>query len=257
MRSSHKVKKNETMLEKFKLKHLDLISEENIDYAKFMIALFGYKNSRWNKVKAFVSCYRKTYDLIEKIKQIDPKKVGLNKDCPIKFYENIDSISFSAMMQVQMLSNNSEDKKIGELISELIAVTCYERNHNKDFDIESLSFKHFQNRILESPAFDMIGLYNHLDKQLKDSANMWERLFFEVEVIDQDYMEAGGSALDKFNVINTIKMICNDFNLTYKEAWQMPYGVTQTNSLAKATSTFVQEKMSKIKERKMRIQRGQ
>ena len=243
------------MLTKFKLKHLDLITEKQIDYAKFMVELYGYKNTRFNKVKAFVRCFNKTKVLIDQIKNIDTKKVLLNPDCSIKPPNNIDSISFKAMMQIQMLCSNAGKEKVGELISELIAIVCFENNCYGEFDCDSFRYKNFKNRILNKPAFDMIGLYNCIDKQLQESTKKWNKLFLAVEVEDPDYLNAGGDRMGKFNVNNTIKAICTDYNVSYHKAWFMSYGVTQANSLGKATAAHVQHLMSKIKEQRMKNQR--
>jgi len=242
------------MIKKIKLKHLDLLMQEKIDYAFFMKE-FGYKNRFFKRKSYFKKAAQETYDFIELVKGIEPKRIGLNPDCDIKYPENIDSISFEAMMTVISYMNSSENRSIAESMGMVIAIICYSENCKGDFNMSGFRFKSFKARVLGSLAFDMIGLFNHLDKKLVESSEFWEKRFLEVEVSDEDYTNAGGGRMNSFNVVNTIKGICKDFNYTEKEAWKVPYALTQTNSLAKATQAHVQDIMRKIKEDRMKSKR--
>ena len=102
----------------------------------------------------------------------------------------------------------------------------------------------------------MFGLYNWIVRNLTTSAEDWNKRFFSVEVSDQDYETAGGHRMAQFNVITTIKSICEDFNLPFKEAWQLSYNLIQTNSYAKATQNHIQDQMRILKEGKMNAKRG-
>lgn len=248
------------MINELKLKHLDLLEEDKINYANFMRDLDGFKKPffKWGRRKRFIKSFHKVYNFIEGIKTINPTKVLLNKECKILFPDNIDNIPFIGMMSLQTLSNNTRGKKMSELIADTIAIVCFkEEFKNIDFDIDSKEYIDLKTNILNQPFLEMLGLYNHINKMIDASKTKWEGLFQSVSIFDEDYNMAGGYKMNNFNVILTINSICNDFGLTYKEAWQMPYGVTQTNSLAKATKAHIQMELSKIKEAKMRAQRKQ
>lgn len=243
------------MKNKFKLRHLDMLLDGKIDYAIFMVELNGYKNTWWNKRFLFMKSYMETYRFIEHIKQIDPKAIELNRECEILVPYDLDEISFSAMMELHALKNTDEDLSVAQLMSQLIAISCFSENNAEDFDIDSIAFQQFKQRIQQANALDMIGISNWVDAQLTESSKKWQQLFMDVEVEDKDYQQAGGQMMDKFNIVNTIKALCVDFNIKYAEAWQMSYSLTQINSLSKATSGYVQNQMSIIKEARMKANR--
>ena len=245
------------MLKKFKLKHLSLLMEEQIDYAGLMVELDDYKNPVWKRRKAFTKSFKRVYQFIEEVKGIDPKKVMMNIECPIRAPFNIDGISFAAMMEIHSTMSNPGKRSTLDLMGDIVAIACYQSCYKNDFDSDCGWFKRFRKIINDSPALDIMGLYNHIDAQIVESQKLWEQLFFEVNVEDNDYIEAGGARMSQFNVINTIKNTCTDFNVSYKGAWQMPYGVIQTNSLSKASASYVQHRMTEIKEARMKWQRKQ
>ncbi len=124
-----------------------------------------------------------------------------------------------------------------------------------DYDRESQEFQEFREKVLDSNLVDMLGLFNWVNSVVEESQARWAEAFFKVEVADPDYVQAGGDRMNQFNIINTIKNTCVDFNIPYKEALQMPYGMTQVNSLAKATQGHIQHLMTKSIERRMKMQR--
>jgi hypothetical protein len=243
------------MIDNFKLRHLDMLLEGNIDYATMMVELNGYTNTWWNKRYLFMKSYKQTYQLIEYIKSLDPKLIELNRDCKIAIPDSIDDISFSAMMELHALKNSQSEMTVSELIAHSIAITCFTANATEDFDIDSIAFKQFKTRVEQASAIDMLGISNWIDVEVTKSAQYWQQLFLDVNVEDKDYQQAGGQQMDKFNIINTIKAICVDFNVEYKQAWQMSYSITQINSLSKATSGYIQNQMSIIKEARMKANR--
>ena len=243
------------MIEKLKLEHLDLLSGDKIDYANLMIELNGYKNTWFNKKFIFLKSFKKTYSFIESIKNVDPTKVLPNPDCGIKRPNDIDEITFSAMMSLRMLFGSDKDMKVSELMNQVISITCFSANNEEEFDVDSIAFKQFKDRLDRSNAFDMMGIYNWIKLELEKSDKAWRKRFFEVEVDDKDYQQAGGERMGVFNIVNTIRNSCTDFNVTYQEAWQLPYALIQTNSLSKATSAHIQHLMSKIKETRMKSKR--
>ena len=241
------------MIKNFKLKHIDALMSENVNYA-YLMTEFGYRKTFFRKRHNFKRAFSETYNFIESIKDFDPKNIELNPECDIKYPENIDSISFKAMMTVVSYMNNSDDL-LSESMAMVIAIVCFSENCGGDFEQSGYRFDSFKKKVLNARAFDMIGLFNLLDKKLIESAEFWERRFLEVDVSDEDYLNAGGSMMNGFNVVNTIKNICSDFNYTEERAWQVPYALTQTNSLSKATQSFIQDRMRKIKEDRMKAQR--
>jgi hypothetical protein len=244
------------MVEKLRLKHLDTILGEQQDHASIMMDVLGYKNRWFNRKRVFVKYMRDCLEIVAQAQQIDPTKIEYSEECDIKKPKSIDSISYRAMLEIQSLTGNSSDKSMGEAITMIIATACYGANHKGDYDSESLLFKSFIHKVKNSPLLEMFGLYNWISDQVKESQDRWDRLFLEVYIEDEDYQLAGGNRMSQFNVINTIKSICQDFNVDYDAAWQMPYAVVQANSLSGATSGYIQTQMSRIKEEKMKRQRA-
>lgn len=244
------------IINEFKLRHIDLVISKPIQYMKLLEDMFNYKHTWFNRIFRYKKAFEKIYKYVKYFQQLSPKDLDYMEGSRIKKPSSIDNITFIAMMEINMLFSNegNSERPIGELMAEVISIVCYSANVNQNFDIDSYSFKKFKKHVENQPAYQMIGLYNWIDKEIRESGKLWTELFFDVEVIDKDYMAAGGDSMKAFNVINSIRSICEDFNVTYKEAWQMTYSVTQTSSLSRATSAFIQDKMSKIKEARMKAQ---
>lgn len=238
---------------KVKLLHLDKMLEKDVDYAELMVDLLGYKNTRYGKKYLFVKKYREVLAITEEIRTLKPNDCVYPDDSQIMKPGNVDHISFRAMMTVMQLDSSSLSQ--GEYIASVIATVCYSSCHEGDFDTNTNRYKRFKRRVQLSPIRDMIGLYVIVQKELKDSEDMWTRRFASVKVEDPDYDTAAGNRMAQFNVINTIKAICSDFNVTENRAWQMAYAFTQTNSYSKATEAHIQDEMRKLKEAKMRASR--
>jgi hypothetical protein len=240
----------------YKLRFLDQICEEKVDFNKIMKEVYTYNRWKFWKIFDFIRFFRKMQAQIEEIKQIDPKKARVNEESLIKKPQNVDNITFIAMMELQtLLGKDNSEEKIGQLMTEIISIVCFSSNNEQDFDIDSIEFKNFREKILDENLFDMLGLYNWIDSSLEQSELNWKKLFFEVEFPDKDYSSAGGEGMNQFNVINTIKSICTDFNLKFNEALQFDYGLTQINSLSKAKQAHIQHLMTKIAEDRMKRQR--
>jgi hypothetical protein len=75
-----------------------------------------------------------------------------------------------------------------------------------------------------------------------------------VQVIDNDLESVGGD-LSQFNVINTVKSNCEDFNVSEKEAWGLSYNLTMTNNYSKAYSNYLQEQIRIKQEAKIEARR--
>ena len=241
------------MIDKLKIKHLNEFRNETINYAMLMVDLDDYTpGRRLGKNKRFATSFQKVYAFIEEIKVLEPKDVEYTASCSILKPNSIDDITFSAMMELQQLIGNPGDRSMPDLMIETISIACYSENNAHDFDVDTNSYKQFKNLVANSNAMHMLGLYNWIDEQITNTTKEWQQRFFSVEVTDKDYEQAGGDRMNQFNVITTIKNTCTDFNVPYKEAWQLSYGLIQTNSYAKATSAHIQSQMTDIKEAKMK-----
>lgn len=224
-----------------KVKHLsELFSGNDIS----IMGLMGIKNNLYNRLRYQKELRILSYD-IHNILNKNAEDIKYDKDCGIKIPSNIDNISFENMMS--LLSFKKEGKDLIEVICAKIALACHEENN--------VSENTMKRRVLELPFVSAMGIINWINESIRKSQEDWEKRFLSVYVVDKDYDAAGGHAMNQFNVINTIKNTCNDFNVTYKEAWKMPYSVVQTNSYAKATASYVQHKMEQIKKQKMEQQR--
>lgn len=241
-----------------RLKDLENISSKNPNYSIIMKEILNYKNTFFFKKRNFKKNFLKAHSLIFEARNIDISKISLSDNIDIKIPKHIGNISFMAMMELQILMKNYEKEiDFGKYIAKIICIACYSENYKGDYSSNNYKFKSFYNHILNSPIWDMIGIYNWIDKNLRELEIEWNKRFLSVQVEDKDYEQAGGSRMNQFNVINTIKSICKDFNLTYEKAWQVSYALTQTNSYAKATANHIQDQMRQIKEAKMKKHRNQ
>lgn len=240
------------MLNKLKLKHLDKLTGPRIDYVGLLVDIEGYKNTWFNRKFVLTKQFTKLFNDMKEVKQIEPKDIVWKEDCEIKKPDNVDNISFAAMMTLQAYLGGTDEMSTGDMMAEIISITCFSENNEEDFDSESIAYKDFKSLVKESNAVSMIGLYNWLDKAIIESGKYWQKRFFEVEVDDKDYEQAGGQRMGEFNIVNSIKAICNDFGYNEKQAWQVPFILVQQNSLGKATQGHIQHVMSKIKEDRMK-----
>lgn len=246
--------KGKQIIPSIKLKHLGLISSEQVDFKPILFD--NYRYNKWKFWKIF-ELIRFTKDLtlrVNEVRQMDFSKAEEVEGCPIEKPKSIDIIPFASMIELNQFIENADTDKDGieTLIANVIAMACFSANVSTDFDTESTEYQKFLNAVLNSDLVQMMGLYQWITEALNKSSEYWTERFKDVEVIDKDYMQAGGDRMNQFNVINTIKSTATDFNISYKEALQMSYGMTQANSLSKATASFVQHNMEKIIEARMK-----
>jgi len=238
-------------LSNLKLKRLENLLSENIDYPK-LIKELGFKKGlfdfRGRKMKEKFLIFAK------QIQAINIHEVRVNPECKIDI-PDFDDISFIAMLELQAL--DKDNISVIDCIASFISILCFKTYSKRPFDIDSIAYKSFKKIVLNQPALDMIGLYNALDKELKDYMEHWDKLFEKQYIYDPDWIEAGGEKMGVFNTLTTIKSVCKDFNIPYPEAWQLGYGIVQTNALSKATQDKIQHTMMNIKEKKMRAKRGE
>ena len=238
-----------------KLKFLTLLSKENVDYKVILQERLGFTKARWYHTLYFISSFKKLSKEVEVLRNLDPKKVEESEDCRIKRPDSIETISYCAMVELQILFQNPGNKEIGELITESISICCFECHTKKNFDSDSEDYKAFRKLIEEEDLVHMLGLYNWIDKQITASTEKWNKLFQNVRVYDQDWDNAGGSMMDKFSVLTTVKKTCEAFNVDYYSALKLPFGLVQANSLSDATRYFIQDRMRVAIESRMKAKR--
>ncbi len=240
-----------------KLKHLHLMSTADPNYKEIMTEVVGYKNNWFTRKWKFISQFKIAFLLTQEIRNINPNDLEWQeKTCPIKKPTNVDFISFQAMMELQALfGEGSNEDNMLEVITQSIAIVCFQENYEGDYDSNGQKFQDFKKQILNHSFVEMFGLYNWIVKDTQSSIDTWNQRFFSVEITDEDWHQAGGSRMGQFNVLNTIKAICTDFNIGYREAWQLSYNMVQTNSYSKATQNHIQDNMRRLKEAKMKTSR--
>ena len=246
------------MREKFKLKHLNILTEEDEskrDLSILMVDILDYKNSIFGKVKWFVKNFVKIKSIVEEVNAIDYTTIELNEDSSIKRPGSINDISYLAMLDLQRIISQDSYGDISEHIAKVISIATHDENRfTKYYDNSKLSNNSFQNMLLEQPMFDMIAIYNWILKEIEKTSKEWEELFMSVQVIDNDLESVGGD-LSQFNVINTVKSNCEDFNVSEKEAWGLSYNLTMTNNYSKAYSNYLQEQIRIKQEAKIEARR--
>jgi len=246
------------MREKFKLKHLNILTEEDEskrDLSILMVDILDYKNSIFGKVKWFVKNFVKIKSIVEEVNAIDYTTIELNEDSSIKRPGSINDISYLAMLDLQRIISQDSYGDISEHIAKVISIATHDENRfTKYYDNSKLSNNSFQNMLLEQPMFDMIAIYNWILKEIEKTSKEWEELFMSVQVIDNDLESVGGD-LSQFNVINTVKSNCEDFNVSEKESWGLSYNLTMTNNYSKAYSNYLQEQIRIKQEAKIEARR--
>lgn len=235
-----------------KLKHIDLISSDEIDFKKIMVEVFGYKNTLIEKL-FFKNRFVRVFDILTNLRNLEFESIDDLSKCKIRYPKSIDSISFQARLEISNLSNNS----VLDLILNTITLSCYTTHHKVVFNSDSELYNDFKNHVLNQPLIDMIALYNHISKEIEKSEHMWKTMFDNVQVIDLDYEEAGGNAImSRFNLLSISKKLVQDFNVSRKEAFLLPFNLVQMNSLEEASRNYVQDRLTTIKERNFKMKRN-
>lgn len=237
-----------------KLKDLEYISNQTVDYKA--LAKDSLPKRKFSfRLKYSRSKIKQMYLAVRAARALEIEDCKINPDSKVIPPRSIDNITFKAMMELQAnLGGGANTDNLLELITEIIAISTYQANHEGLYISSGPKWDKWKATILNSPLEDMLGLYNYICAQVNQSQLDWEKRFLSVLVEDKVYDQAGGSRMNQFNVINTIKSLCADFNCTYDEAWQKSYALTQTNSYAKATANHIQDEMRQIREIQMKQQ---
>ena len=256
-----KLKRGEVKEPYIRLRDMEIVSQDKIDYSYVVYNIIGYKDRVIDKIlfrqdKRLKTAYKEAIEIVKPILKINPKHIELQEGCEIKHPLTIDFISFRAMMELTAVVNQGIVTNLSDLMAHTIAIACYSENFEGDYDSELESWKTFRESLLDEPLEDMLGLYKWIDAQLQSSQLLWEERFLSVEVEEEDYERVNGpQKMAQFNVINTVKSLCHDFNITYDRAWQMSYAISQTNSYSKATYGYIQDEMRQLKELRMKMER--
>tara|TARA_R110000765_G_scaffold157366_1_gene260639 strand:+ start:1019 stop:1768 length:750 start_codon:yes stop_codon:yes gene_type:complete len=237
-----------------KAKHFNLVLEKEVDFSKVMVEVFGYKNTWFNRIFRFRRMFKKMYQPIVDLRKLDISIMEYSKDCTIKLPKKVDSLSFQCRLEMGNISENEgtpEDK-----IIDMVALGCYSTQHQVKFNSDGKLFKEFRQYVSDQPLIHIMGLYNYIREGLRESDELWNKLFSEMNVIDPDYEEAGGPAvLGRFSLIKTIKKVQADFSKSYEEAFLVQYSLVQMNNLQSASESWLQNRMTQIKERRFKNQR--
>lgn len=240
------------MKELFKLRHFDTLSSEDaskIDYATLMVDVLDYKNSLFGKTKWFVKNFSIINLLVQEVRQISTDDVVLNDSCNTKKPLTIDDISYLSMLNLQSYLDIGEfGDSISHHVSKVVAMATYGANKSINYKPDSISYTRYEESLLDKPLFDMLGLYNWVIKDLVRSRKDWDDRFFSVEVLDKDFEKHGGQDMRQFNVINTVKNLCKDFNTPEKDVWNFSYSLVMTNNYEKAFAYWIQKNIQVAKE---------
>jgi len=238
------------MQNKIKLKHLDVIIADQVDYAFLMTDVLGYSNSIYRKARNFYTNFKSIHDLVEEISSIQHDSVIINESSPIKYPAKIGHLSYVAYLELtdSVARNIVEEDSMSSHISHIVAIACYEENKFSRYDSTSKSFLNFKEQLMNQPLLDMIGLYNSVLQKLTADNKLWSKRFFDIEVTDKDAEDGGRGELARFNVITTLTGICNDFNVPEEDAWHISYSLVQENSYRKAYEYKIQDNVREIKE---------
>lgn len=248
----------EKVLQPVKLRHLDLIAKPEPDYSKVMVEVYNYSNNWLSRKWNFITKFKKAFMMVNTLQTLDPTKLELTENCPIKMPDNIDFITFQAMVELRAWLNSGIDEEApADTIAHAIAIACYQSHlGEKKYESDGKKFEEFKEWILNQNYLRIFPVFNWIAKSLEESNESWNERFESVEINDEDWDRANGSRMSQFNIIQTLKSICQEFNLPLEEAWQVSYNMVQTNSYANATLNRIQDDMRILKEIKMKQQRN-
>lgn len=224
-----------------------------MDYAAVMRDVLGYRGKWLIKHFSFYKHFKEAYGLSNYVRAIEATSIEY-KGSELKVPASIDYIPFIARMELEALFEKPLDMQ--NHMNMAIAIVCFKEDTGKLFDSASKEFEEYKERVSNQPLVKMIGLYRKIEADLKASNDRWNKEFQETDSTDPDFLLAGGSALQRFNILNLITQSCADFNVPEDKAWQLSFLMVQTNALRKASTSLVQERLTKIKERKMKQKKG-
>ncbi len=234
---------------KLRLKDLNNISSESVDATVFFKEIFGFQKTWFFTKRRFNKLAPKVFDLMTHYRNMDISKLSYNENCNIERPQQIDFITFRAMMElISLLSQNEQDMDAQQKIAIAIATVGFSQRFSIDYNSQCEQYDTFIETILNEPLEDMVGYYNWIVKSVEESQKEWQKRFLSVKVDNPTYDKAEKGRMSQFNIINTIKTICADFNCSYEEAWQVSYNLTQTNSYCEATRSRIQSEETKLRE---------
>lgn len=234
-----------------KLRFLPLFLNEENNLGEAIKIAFGF-----NQLGFFsrVLNFRKKLDAaVQIIKELNSVEFT-ELDVP-SFIElpNIDDISYQARTEIDLVLQRelTDVKEIVDAIVNSVSIAIYEKIYNTPFK-EDNRLKELKQRVLNLDYKEAFSLYNKIKYSIIESNKLWTQRFTEERNEDPDVEIAGGDKLDKFNIINIISQMCNIFNVSYHQAWELPYIVVQTTLWMNMTRDGVHSRLTKIKEAKIR-----
>jgi len=246
------------MIDKLKLKHVDVLAEvdeSKRDLSSLMLDVFDWKYTFFGRKKKFLDLAKKSHDLAIEVSKVDYKEMKVNENSHILKPGNIDAISYLSMLDLLGAKSQGSKDSLALHIANVNAIATYEENKTPKYTMGSKSFERYRDSLLELNLFDMVGLFNWVIESLETSAKSWNERFMSVEVKDKNLESVGGSALHQFNVVNTIKGICKDFNIGEKDAWYISYNLVMTNNYSKAYEGYLQDQIRIKKEAEMKAKK--
>ena len=237
-----------------KLKHLDQLTCDKIDYKYLMEDIMQFKSTWWNINIMFKTRFQQLYRIIKAIEKIDISTLSATSNCKITFDKDVDKLTYQKRIEIEQL--RASDVDISTMICKVIGITCFDKVHSAKFDSGSPLFEKWCNHIQNQPLVEMIGLYNDIIKAIDKSNLLWAKLFSQVAIIDNDYEQANGHTfMARFDLLNIIKKTIDDFNVTYEQAFVMEYRIIRSNALLSASQQYVGQQMADIKQKRMEAKR--
>ena len=198
---------------RLRLKDLNKIAGDTPDVKGILTEVVGHRKHWFLNKFIFGISIRKAMTIIKNGRNLDISKLRLHKDCTISLPANIDNITFRAMIELQsIIGNSNEDSDPVEVMSSVIAITCFSENIQDYYDSEIVDFKEFKERVLNEPMEHMIGLYNFICETTMESQLEWKKRFMSVEVKNPDTKKAGIHRMQQFNILMTLKTLCASKN---------------------------------------------
>ena len=236
-----------------KFKHLKYFMEDTPPM-DVMNNVFGFdKMSKLKKILNFKKILNSIAELSKELSYVDFTKIRYTEYEDIVLPTKIDYISYQARLEIEQLFTilDKDNTKFIEVASTIIAISCYHIKYNKPYKDDS-KLQQLRDDILNYPHTPMLGLYNTIKDGIVESNETWNNDFTKVNNLDPDFISAGGHMLDRFSTVGVIEFVCDRFNVSYHEAWNISYLAVQTSLLRQSTQDFIQNKMTKIKERRMK-----
>lgn len=239
-----------------KLKHIDYIKGDGtVDVEGMFYAIYGKKKTlignRWVQLRRI----KRFAEQLNKIMNTDLLELKIKEGTKIRIPKNIDSIPFRAMTELMTYIEKDDRSVLSDYISNVVCMGVLSANVQTGYSSGGLRYISMRSRIQNLELFEAFGIFNWVTRQVNESSKKWNERFDSVEIKDPNYEAAKGKRMQQFNILNTLKSLCTDFNVTIDQAWQIQYGVVMSNNYSKATRSHIQEGIRTIKEQEFKKKR--